>query len=132
MSTTFSNYGSIPNHDNVSEWLRRWTRNPLGSAREGSNPFVVALLHDHAVTMLNKVSKVCKHLKEQCDLYEKNFLRFLLAKNLVESVKSCTWRQHLMNEAIMSSMLGQVVFHLIYKIQKGIRHFGRVVKASAC
>ena len=30
-------------HDNVSEWLRRWTRNPLGSAREGSNPFVVAL-----------------------------------------------------------------------------------------
>ena len=28
--------------DTVSEWLRRWTRNPLGSAREGSNPFVVA------------------------------------------------------------------------------------------
>ena len=22
----------------VSEWLRRWTRNPLGSARTGSNP----------------------------------------------------------------------------------------------
>ena len=49
-------------HDNVSEWLRRWTRNPLGSAREGSNPFVVALLHDHAVAMLHQVSKVCKHL----------------------------------------------------------------------
>ena len=29
-------------HDTVSEWLRRWTRNPLGSAREGSNPFGVA------------------------------------------------------------------------------------------
>ena len=28
--------------DTVSEWLRRWTRNPLGSAREGSNPFGVA------------------------------------------------------------------------------------------
>ena len=27
--------------DTVSEWLRRWTRNPLGSAREGSNPFGV-------------------------------------------------------------------------------------------
>ena len=26
-----------------SEWLRRWTRNPLGSAREGSNPFGVVL-----------------------------------------------------------------------------------------
>ena len=25
----------------VSEWLRRWTRNPLGSARKGSNPFGV-------------------------------------------------------------------------------------------
>ena len=25
----------------MSEWLRRWTRNPLGSAREGSNPFGV-------------------------------------------------------------------------------------------
>ena len=25
-------------------WLRRWTRNPLGSARKGSNPLGVALL----------------------------------------------------------------------------------------
>ena len=24
--------------DTVAEWLRRWTRNPLGSARVGSNP----------------------------------------------------------------------------------------------
>ena len=37
-------FGSTFLHDNVSEWLRRWTRNPLGSAREGSNPFVVAFL----------------------------------------------------------------------------------------
>ena len=35
-------------HDNVSEWLRRWTRNPLGSAREGSNPFVVVCHPAHA------------------------------------------------------------------------------------
>ena len=28
-------------HDTVSEWLRRWTRNPLGSARRGSNPLGV-------------------------------------------------------------------------------------------
>ena len=27
----------------LSEWLRRWTRNPLGSARAGSNPAAVAL-----------------------------------------------------------------------------------------
>ena len=30
-----------PINDTVSEWLRRWTRNPLGSARKGSNPFGV-------------------------------------------------------------------------------------------
>ena len=29
--------------DSVSEWLRRWTRNPLGSARRGSNPLAVVL-----------------------------------------------------------------------------------------
>jgi hypothetical protein len=27
--------------DKVAEWLRRWTANPLGFAREGSNPFLV-------------------------------------------------------------------------------------------
>ena len=30
-------------HDTVSEWLRRWTRNPLGSARRGSNPLGVVV-----------------------------------------------------------------------------------------
>ena len=25
-------------NDEVAEWLRRWTANPLGSARVGSNP----------------------------------------------------------------------------------------------
>ena len=30
-------------HDTVSERLRRWTRNPLGSARRGSNPLGVDL-----------------------------------------------------------------------------------------
>ena len=27
----------------MSEWLRRWTRNPLGSARRGSDPLGVVL-----------------------------------------------------------------------------------------
>ena len=30
--------------DEVAEWLRRWTANPLGSARVGSNPILVAPL----------------------------------------------------------------------------------------
>ena len=29
-------------YDEVAEWLRRWTANPLGSARVGSNPILVA------------------------------------------------------------------------------------------
>ena len=29
--------------DEVAEWLRRWTANPLGSARVGSNPILVAV-----------------------------------------------------------------------------------------
>ena len=33
-----------PRHDTVSERLRRWTRNPLGSARRGSNPLAVAFV----------------------------------------------------------------------------------------
>ena len=29
--------------DEVAEWLRRWTANPLGSARVGSNPILVVI-----------------------------------------------------------------------------------------
>ena len=41
----------------MSEWLRRWTRNPLGSARRGSNPlgveyvvFYILVLHGARVS----------------------------------------------------------------------------------
>ena len=30
--------------DIMAEWLRRWTANPLGSARAGSNPVVVVFI----------------------------------------------------------------------------------------
>ena len=30
--------------DTVAEWLRRWTANPMGSARVGSNPIFVVIL----------------------------------------------------------------------------------------
>ena len=30
-------------HDEVAEWLRRWTANPMGSARVGSNPILVVM-----------------------------------------------------------------------------------------
>ena len=30
--------------DEVAEWFRRWTANPMGSARVGSNPILVDFL----------------------------------------------------------------------------------------
>ena len=32
--------------DEVAEWLRRWTANPMGSARVGSNPILVGLFYN--------------------------------------------------------------------------------------
>jgi hypothetical protein len=37
------------NSDCLSEWLRRWTRNPLGHARAGSNPAAVDKVFDFFV-----------------------------------------------------------------------------------
>jgi hypothetical protein len=33
----------------MAEWLRRWTANPLGSARAGSNPVLIAFSDDSSV-----------------------------------------------------------------------------------
>ena len=47
-------------HDTVSEWLRRWTQNPLGSARRGSNPFGVDVIQSfaaHIVSVSHKTHK---------------------------------------------------------------------------
>ena len=37
----FYAFSSGAAQDEVAEWLRRWTANPLGSARVGSNPILV-------------------------------------------------------------------------------------------
>ena len=42
----------------MSEWLRRWTRNPLGSAREGSNPFGVVFVMGFSIVSANIRSDV--------------------------------------------------------------------------
>ena len=52
-----------PQHhqDSVSERLRRWTRNPLGSARRGSNPLAVEIL------ALKRLLQPCQRMGEsQC------------------------------------------------------------------
>ena len=33
----------ISKNDEVAEWLRRWTANPMCSARVGSNPILVGM-----------------------------------------------------------------------------------------
>lgn len=49
--------------DEVAEWLRRWTANPMCSARVGSNPILVDSLF---VTLQNiLVHKVCT-IGESC------------------------------------------------------------------
>ena len=37
----YSKLVNSPFKDEVAEWLRRWTANPMGSARVGSNPILV-------------------------------------------------------------------------------------------
>ena len=38
----------------VAEWLRRWTRNPLGSPRAGSNPADYEKLFSCVLTLISK------------------------------------------------------------------------------
>ena len=43
--TVFLPLPMIGDRDEVAEWLRRWTANPLCSARVGSNPILVGNLY---------------------------------------------------------------------------------------
>ena len=43
--------------DEVAEWLRRWTANPMGSARVGSNPILVG----HFFILLVKIGGPAKY-----------------------------------------------------------------------
>ena len=51
------NAGFRDSRDTVAEWLRRWTRNPLGSARVGSNPTGVGLLANESHIRVQSFSR---------------------------------------------------------------------------
>ena len=53
----------INQHDTVSEWLRRWTRNPLGFARKGSNPFGVDVLQSSVAHIVSASHKTKTNAK---------------------------------------------------------------------
>ena len=38
-------------YDEVAEWLRRWTANPLGSPRVGSNPILVVNFYNIYISL---------------------------------------------------------------------------------
>ena len=42
----------------MAEWLRRWTANPLGSARAGSNPVVVVFTYNTFICNYKIVSPI--------------------------------------------------------------------------
>ena len=48
--------------DCVARWLKRWTRNPLGSARRGSNPLAV----DFAPSLRQRWSHATGHMDAGC------------------------------------------------------------------
>ena len=48
MNTIHSRY------DEVAEWLRRWTANPMGSARVGSNPILVVNFLEQMIQIASK------------------------------------------------------------------------------
>ena len=53
----------ILHRDEVAEWLRRWTANPMGSARVGSNPILV----DVSLLFLYLLTPDQKVLLYQCE-----------------------------------------------------------------
>ena len=56
--------GPRKKHDTVSERLRRWTRNPLGSARRGSNP--LGVVSSRGTRGLFLVSAICSATSPFC------------------------------------------------------------------
>ena len=50
--------------DEVAEWLRRWTANPMGSARVGSNPILVEVFL--AATIISIVVECMCFVQTQC------------------------------------------------------------------
>ena len=56
----------------VAEWLRRWTRNPLGSSRAGSNPadnalsFFFFIYSIHAFKDSGVIWSLCSPLAATC------------------------------------------------------------------
>ena len=66
LSELYHQYSCLINYtDEVAEWLRRWTANPMGSARVGSNPILVVTFLDFLKNNKIRLTKflVCRTTK---------------------------------------------------------------------
>ena len=76
--------------DEVAEWLRRWTANPLGSPRVGSNPilvvhiFVKHLLVD-TCSLINEYKGAKLHGK--IEIFTEYDLEMNMSKDLSQNIK---------------------------------------------
>ena len=80
MSVQMNRDALIDFYDTVSEWLRRWTRNPLGSARRGSNPLGVdvaapvpqhvgVISNEHSIRLLRRCGPLLKQSARAADIH---------------------------------------------------------------
>ena len=54
--------------DEVAEWLRRWTANPMGSARVGSNPIFVEIFFLLAIDFVLNLQVSIIHVQSNIKL----------------------------------------------------------------
>ena len=79
------------NDDEVAEWLRRWTANPMGSARVGSNPILVVCFffffrlffctRKLSNASLESCSTVCPRNLGPCYIVSYHIKCFIILKN---------------------------------------------------
>ena len=62
LGTLFSTGNKIEMVDEVAEWLRRWTANPMCSARGGSNPILVVIFFSYGCQIYSHAVKICHQL----------------------------------------------------------------------
>ena len=63
--------------DEVAEWLRRWTANPMCSARVGSNPILVG-------SISYNFSETSAHAKRFAEMVNIRFYFALVAQNVFQ------------------------------------------------
>ena len=96
----------------MAEWLRRWTANPLCSARVGSNPILVEFFFFFfsLLSILPSFAIVCRaYMYVHCVLlllkFQKNFFYFFFFGEVIMS--------HFDSSSTLEFVAGEVIYSLI-------------------